>query len=306
MATGASFTQCSWSDPSIEWRGDLDFAAQQHWLAAHGEWLVTWPAAPFEDTPTDCYRTGHDYWIWQPGIGGVSFPDDRPHIVGYPSPHGNVEQFQLMVARCWLPVIYQVWGQQVLHASAATNIGTGTVVAFSGPSHAGKSTFAFGLGQRPGWRPLCDDMMAFSSAGAGISLRRLASDVRLRSASTTYFAAAAESAPLAWPTSALSLRAVYYLQGDPTTGSTEITRLTSATSYPLLLEQAYAMTLALPHHNQRLLRDYLALVARVAVFRLVYPKTFDAFEQVLDAVEDHLRATAGTAPASASAVALRT
>ena len=47
---------------------------------------------------------------------------------------------------------------------------TGDAVAFTGPTHAGKSTTAYGVGRREGWRPICDDTLAFSvnrTAGSG-------------------------------------------------------------------------------------------------------------------------------------------
>jgi hypothetical protein len=37
------------------------------------------------------------------------------------------------------------------------------------------------------------------------------------------------------------------------------------------------------------MRDYLALAATIPVFRLTYRKSFDAIEDVFDALEDHLR-----------------
>ena len=60
-----------------------------------------------------------------------------------------------------MPAVYQVWGRQVLHASAVAQNGTGRVLGFTGPSGAGKSTIAYGLGQRAGWAHVADDTLAF-------------------------------------------------------------------------------------------------------------------------------------------------
>jgi hypothetical protein len=61
--------------------------------------------------------------------------------------------------------------------------------------------------------------------------------------------------------------------------------LTAAASYLRLLEQAHAFSMALPEHNQRLMRDYLALATQVPAARLAYRRSFDALDAVFDAVE---------------------
>jgi hypothetical protein len=67
----------------------------------------------------------------------------------------------------------------------------------------------------------------------------------------------------------------------------EISRLAPAQSYPSLLEQAHAFTLQIPSHNQRLMRDYLALTAAVPVFALTYRRSFDSLDATLGALERH-------------------
>src|SRR5215211_4151038 len=173
-----------WTDPVVEWQAGNDSAAHHAWLSTHGELLARWPPAPFEETATDCFRIGEEYWVWQPGIGGISFFEDRPRLVAFPSAEVDPAWFNHLVTRSWLPAVYQIWGRQVLHASAVARSADGSAVAFAGPSHAGKSTMAYGLGRRSGWSLVSDDTLAFSSgtpAGAAqISVHRLRNDARLR------------------------------------------------------------------------------------------------------------------------------
>ena len=259
-----------WTEPSVEWHSVTDCAVQHQRLAAHGELVATWPATAFEETGTDCYRVGEEYWIWQVGVGGVRFVEDYPRFLAFPSTRVDRASFEYLITHSWLPVLYQFWGRQVLHASAVARSATGEVVAFAGPSHAGKSTTAYGLGQRCGWTLLCDDTLAFSSDTDGITLHRLPNEARLRPASAAYYRRThAVAEPVRWPAQPLRLTAVFFLQGDPSLPHPAlITRLRASEAYPLLLEQAHALTLKFPKHNHRLMRDDLDLAAAAPAFQL--------------------------------------
>ncbi len=285
-----------WTEPLAEWQEGVDSVARYNELVERGTLLATWPALPFEETATECFQIGQEYWIWQVGVGGICVFADRPAFVAYPSPQVDRTWFDRLVSRSWLPTVYQIWGRQVLHASAVASSTSGEVVAFTGSSGAGKSTMAYGLGMRPRWTLICDDTLAFSHASSSdarrIVLHRLRNDARLRPASAEYYGTT--GAPLEWPKHPLRLKAVYALQASPDhCRGAQFTRLRSAESYPLLLEQAYALTLKIPKHNQQLMRDYLELTASIPVFRLEYRKSFQIVEEVVDAVEDHLARACG-------------
>jgi len=232
---------------------------------------------------------------------GISFFEDRPQLTAFPSAQVDPDWFNHLVTRSWLPAIYQIWGRQVLHASAVARSADGSAVAFAGPSHAGKSTMAYGLGRRSGWSLVSDDTLAFSAASTTgaveIQLHRLPNDARLRPASAEYFGRTAQPVEsYDWLTRPPRMTAVYFLDGDPALPSpARITTLKAGESYALLLEQAHAVTLKLARHNQQLMRDYLQLAATIPVFRLTYRRSFEAFEEVVDALEDHLR-SAETGP----------
>jgi hypothetical protein len=291
-----------WTEPVVEWRSGIDSASHHARLLTQAELLASWPPAPFEETANDCFRIGEEYWVWQPGIGGIRFFEDRPKLVAFPSAHVDSAWFEYLVTRSWLPAVYQIWGRQVLHASAVARSADGSAIAFAGPSCAGKSTMAYGLGRRPGWRLVSDDTLAFSSGAAAgaveISVHRLRNDVRLRPASAEYFGRAAQpAASFDWLARPPRLTAVYFLDADPDLPCpARITALRAGESYALLLEQAHAVTLKLAKHNRQLMRDYLELAATIPVFRLTYRRSFEAFEEVVDALEDHLRSAETPGP----------
>jgi hypothetical protein len=296
----------SWDEPTVHWQSGVDSLAHHRHLRASGELLTTWPPAPFEETATDCFKVGLDYWIWQPGVGGIRFAADRPECTAFPANQVDREAFERQVARSWLPAVYLVWGRQVLHASAVARHPDGRVIAFSGPSGAGKSTMAYGLTRRPGWQLVCDDTLAFSCPPSGIALHALRNDARLRPASAAHFGKAGdEPEPVSWPAIPLEMTAIYFLEGEP--GLPEpivITPLKAAESYVRLLEQAHAFTLKIPQHNQRLMRDYLTFAARVPAFRLSFLKSFAGIERVFADVEHHA-ATVGAPDAQQTPEVLR-
>ncbi|MGQ0736303.1 MAG: hypothetical protein ACT4QD_21945, partial [Acidobacteriota bacterium] len=236
---------------------------------------------------------GDDYWIWQPGVGGIRFRGDQPECLAFPSETVSQDWFEHLVSRSWLPAVFHVWGRQVLHASAVAWASTGEVVAFTGPSGAGKSTLAFGLGRRPGWHQVADDTLAFSWAetreGQELLLHPLQNDTRLRPASAEYFGRSVHRLEaVRWPDTRLTLARVYVLEAAEDDGpqrAATIEGLKASECYTRLLEQAHAMTLKVPAHNHRLMRDYLQLAATVPCLRLRYRKSFDALEPVLTVLE---------------------
>jgi len=286
-----------WIEPAIHWQSGMGCAAHYAWLLRHGDRLARWPAAPFEISHTDCFALDDEYWIWQPGIGGIRFAAERPEVTAFSTRDVDQAWFIHLVMRSWLPPVYQVWGRQVLHASAVVHEASGDVVAFAGPSGAGKSTVAYGLARRDGWRQVCDDTLAFSCANhdrpnASVTLHHLDNDARLRRATALHFGMSDRPPErVRWPSQPLRLQRIYFLEAaaDETLvdRTHRVTPLRPGDAYRKLLEQAHAFTLEVPSHNQRLMRDYLAVAASVPAYRLTYWKSFDVIDQMFDTVASH-------------------
>lgn len=292
----------AWLHPHIIWEPTLDVERLRHELRERGSLLATWPATEFDATDTDCFTLGEDFWVLQPDVGAVRFRLDTPSLTALPWPNADDSWFRQVVTRSWLPALYPLWGRQVLHASAVLCAVSDAAVAFTGPTHSGKSTTAFGLRRKPGWTALCDDTVAFSVAradgGTRIHLHPLPNEARLRPASAEFYGLPADSASetLTWPSGTPTLRAVYVLEGDEHSRAVaEFTRLRTTDGLPLLLQQAYALSLELPKYNQQLMKDYLALAAGVPLFRLRYRRSFDVADELFAAIEAHLAAVAGVA-----------
>jgi hypothetical protein len=281
-----------WTEPVAHWEPALDSPSQSKWLADHGVRLGQWAPAPFETSPTDCFKVDQTYWLWQPGVGGIRFRADRLEFFAFPCPEAKPAWFEQVVTRSWLPAIYQVWGRQVVHASAVVHETSGDVLAFVGPTGAGKSTVAYGLSRRPGWRMVADDTLAFSGAEGCVVLHPLRQVVRLRPATAGHYGQTSPlPEPLAWPRGAVALACLYQLTVDAgLAGTTLITRLGAADSLRVVLEQAFALSLNIPEHNRELMLDYATLAA-VPSFRLAYRRSFEVIDRVLDDLEAHALST---------------
>lgn len=277
-----------WTEPIAHWESARNSAVHVGWLAAHGTLVCRWPAAPFEAAPTDCFKVDQTFWLWQAGVGGIRFRADRPEFFAFPSSDVNPAWFERVVLHSWLPAIYQVWGRQVLHASAVVKEQSGELSAFVGPSGAGKSTIAYSLGRRAGWRMVSDDTVAFSCAGGRLALYPLRQSVRLRPATAAQHGKVGEVfEPIAWPAGPVTLGRLYFLADDiGLAGPSRIDKVSATEGYRLVLEQAFALSLNIPEHNRELMLDYAALAA-VPSFRLAYRRSFEVIESVLDDLEAH-------------------
>jgi hypothetical protein len=276
-----------WTEPRIAWLAAADAGDRYSHLERTGERLARWPAAPFEQTPTDCFALGPEYWIWQPGVGGLRFTSTEAAVTAYREPSADPRWFERVVTRSWMPTVYQTWGRQVLHASAVARGSDGRVVAFTGPSGAGKSTLAYSLAQRAGWTQVADDTLAFSVEEGRVRLHPLPNEARLRPSAAEFHGRAAERLePLEWPAFPLSLGQVYVIGGDDAIlDAARVEPLGAAEAYTRLLEQAHAFTLQVPAFNQRLMRDYLTVAARVPTLRLTYRPRFEDLDKVVDRIE---------------------
>jgi hypothetical protein len=294
-----------WTQPEIEWREPFDLAAWDAATAASRQPLVTWPPTEYETTETDGFRVQDDLWIVQRDVGAVRFRLTEPRLDAYPWPGGNDARFRDFVTRSWLPAIYPLWGRQVLHASAIVCPSTGSAVAFTGPTRAGKSTTAFGLSRRGAWVHACDDTLAFSidpGEAGRVRLHPIPNEARLRPASADYYGRGdAPTESLNWPGGDVELKAVYVLDGDETCPETAVfVRLRVAEVLPILLQQAFALSFNMASYNQRLMKDYLALAGIVPAYRLRYRRSFDVAEALFSAIEAHLQAEFGVACSNVS------
>lgn len=190
-----------------------------------------------------------------------------------------------------LPLVAQAEaGLEVMHGSAALTP-AGGVVAFCGPSLAGKSTIAYGFSTR-GYRHWADDAVAFRLDGD----RRLAAvglpfAPKLRESSRSYFGAPPAAASVvddyAWQST--PFEAVFLLEpvDDEASWACEVEQLEAAQALRETLSHAYKDRFEprRGERRQRTLEAYLALVESVPVFRVRFTRDLQRLPDLLDELE---------------------
>jgi hypothetical protein len=229
---------------------------------------------------------GHE-WIHLPGVATFRFSTTPAKVVAIPDAGRSTDGVRDAYLRNILPLVLQMCGTEVLHASAVmTERG---VIAICGVSGAGKSTLAHGLSQR-GYDVIADDALALRIEGATVTVLRVPFWLKLRSDTSRSYPVAT---PEATPTSArgeLPLRAVLVLNALDEIGppSIRLERLASSAAFTALLAHAYYYRLSDIERKQQLVDRYLQLASSVEIVAARIRHDYDAFPTVLDSIEERV------------------
>ncbi len=230
---------------------------------------------------------------------GVSFFFDAKgeKVNAYPNPSVSHEWVRDAYNRCVLPLVLQALGMELLHASAIlTSCG---VFAFCANSGTGKSTLAYGLGQR-GYDVWADDALAFTSSEADAVIRchHLPFNIRLWNDSIENFASHSLNAlsptefyPMKHRSVELEpLKAIFILRRVSNMKGwrcVNLKRLPFGESFSTALSHAYCFSLQDIERKKMMLQNHLDLSSRVPVLELQYRDGFVFLPQVLDELEPY-------------------
>lgn len=234
------------------------------------------------------YAAGGEHWFHLPGVASYRFDADGGPVTAVPHNPVAPDRVRDAYTRTVLPLVLQVRGWEILHASAIRS--SDGVVAFLASSETGKSTVAHGLGQRgrPVW---ADDAVAFEMTSRGAVSVPLPFRVRLRRDAWVFLGPRPAPAPCAGSDgqSIASLAALFVLTRDA--GSDRLVRaerLTAARAFRAVLEHAYCFDPSNEHRKRVMLKRYLDLTRRVPVFGLCYSAGLENLPAILDHVEREL------------------
>lgn len=244
------------------------------------------------------YVAERQCWMYFPGIATYRFGATASEVTAFPIASGRNDVVRDVYRRSVLPMVMQVQGHEVLHASAVLN-GPDSV-AFCGRSGAGKSTIAFGLSQR-GYPQWADDTVALARADGRVRTFALPFAARLRPEPARYFDRPSKrELPLAaaWRPSArrkksVPLSTLFVLEqmdGRFQGGwEIELRPLTASEFFTAVLPHAYCFSLASLARKRRMMRQYLEFGSRVRTFRIRFAPDLARLPSVLDRIEDVLR-----------------
>jgi hypothetical protein len=258
------------------------------------------PAMPDEGDPTvTVWRDGDgtvcaygqtvdgEHWVHLPAVGAFRFASGREHVAALSLPSASPELVLDAYRRTVLPLSLQALGREVLHASAV-RMPPG-LVAFCAVSGTGKSTVACGLSRR-GYPLWADDAVCFDPSKPDVEALPLPFALRLRPASAALFAAGATELGSEKEASPARVAAVFVLERRTSDAAVELRRLLPSVAFLETLTHAYCFNMDDQERRGAMARAYLDLVGRVPVFRLAFSEGLERLGEMLDLIEEAVRA----------------
>ena len=236
------------------------------------------------------YTAGGYFWAHFPDTAAFRFLGDDSRVAAFPDAGARPEVVEDVYYRNVLPLVLQLRGHEVLHASAvSTKHG---LVILCGLSGMGKSTFAYALSKR-GYAVWADDAVALEIGDDEISAFRVPFRLGLRK-DAAFFAYEPgdrdrdDVAPLRSPILAL---VILERSDEPHAPLANIARLEPAHAFPALLPHAYYFTLSDPARKAQMIDRYLRLASSARTFDVRYRPGLGEISSVLDAIEERVLAT---------------
>jgi hypothetical protein len=230
---------------------------------------------------------GHS-WAYLPGTASFRFLPDEPEVVAFADEGVGPDLVQDAYLRNILPLVMQVRGYEVLHASAVG--AQGGLIVLCGVSGAGKSTLAAALSAR-GHAVRADDAVVLDVDGEVAEAVGVPFRLGLRSEAAVFVGPVPQARGGAEARPRTPILALLVLgPDDPPDGSIVVVRrLEPAAAFTALLPHAYYFRLSDSDRNAAMLDRYLRLASSVRTFEVRYRRGFDHLSAVLDEIEDRVQ-----------------
>jgi hypothetical protein len=229
------------------------------------------------------YAAGRYYWAHLPGTASFRFLADGSSVVAFPDEDVVPSVIEDAYYRNVLPLVLQLRGHEVLHASAVrTKDG---LLVFCGVSGTGKSTLAHRFSQRgnPLW---ADDALVLGLEDEAAVALQVPFRLGLPPSAMTnepyekgHEPATGEPAPI------LGFLVLGQL-GRPSGPLVDVRRLQPIDAFTALVPHAYCFRLSDSDRKALMLDRYLRLASSVPTFEVRYAAGIDHIEVVLDELED--------------------
>jgi hypothetical protein len=239
------------------------------------------------------YTANGQHWMHFPGLGSYCFSNHSDEVMAFAEPFARLDWLRDTFYRSVLPMALQVFGKEVLHASAVeTAYGA---IAFCAISESGKSTIGYGLSRRghPLW---ADDAVVFEISDREVWAHPMPFEIRLRPASAQYFRFSQIDADNPTNCDLVSqvnlkprpLAAVCLLERGDRLEPVRIRRILPIHAFPAVLSHAYCFSLQDMERKRRMMHAYLALVREVPVFTIRFAAGLEALPRLLDSIEQKI------------------
>ena len=250
----------------------------------------------YENSGSVCaygYIASGQHWMHFPGLGSYCLSNYSDEVIAFAEPSVRIDWLRDTFYRSVLPMALQVFGKEVLHASAVET--TYGAIAFCAISESGKSTIGYGLSRRghPLW---ADDAVVFEISDREVWAHPMPFEIRLRPASARYFGYSQNDADNSTSGDYLSqanvkpvpLAAVCLLERGDRLEPVRIHRMSPIHAFPAVLSHAYCFSLHDIERKQRMMHAYLALVREVPIFTIRFSTGLEALPQLLESIEQEI------------------
>lgn len=239
------------------------------------------------------HTVGDRCWLHLFGTASYSFDPSGRDVVAHPEQDVSDDMVRDVYRRTIVPMILQVQGHEVLHASAV--LLRQRLVAFCGISETGKSTFAYGLSRMQDCLLWTDDAVVFRHYEFGFGAVPLPFSTRLRERSARYFGEnqSIRRAVGDWDQfdgrlgAPVPVAAVCGLIRDTQLAAgrvTAIRRLRPDEALVYAFTNANCFSFEDPVRKKETLEQYLAFTTRIPFYEIRFRPGFEFLDQVLEDV----------------------
>jgi hypothetical protein len=233
------------------------------------------------------HTVGGTAWLHLPGLAAYALgATEDDGVTAVPEASANPDLVRDAFERTVMPIALQAHGRELLHASAVRM--PAGVVAFCAVAETGKSTLAYGLGQR-GYPVWADDAVCFENREHSTVALPLPFGLRLRPASAGFFEQEGMSDDFAGPgPDPAPLAAIFLPERLAAGGGMARSRLAPADAFSAVLAHGYCLTTGNTERTRRMIAEYMELTDRVPAFRLAFEPGLEQLPAILDLVEGAL------------------
>jgi hypothetical protein len=231
------------------------------------------------------YAGGGHYWAHLPGTASFRFLADESSVVAISDTGASPGLVEDAYFRNVLPLVMQLRGYEVLHASAVST--PGGLVVLCGVSGAGKSTFASAMSAR-GHRVWADDAVVLKIDSDDAVALQVPFRLGLRSDAAAFLPPNLDDRDGAGEAPSRSQVIALIVLGPvdrPNGPLVDVRRLAPTDAFTALLPHAYYFRLSDPARNALMLDRYLRLASWVPTFDVRYRPGLGHFSAMLDEIE---------------------
>lgn len=278
------------------------------------EWFHSWKA-PGGDEIMACAHHGDAFLLRFSGLASFTIDFNSRRVSVSPENECPESTLAHLLIDQVMPRILGHQGRMVVHASAV-EISEGHAVAFTGTSGQGKSTLATAFFSA-GYGLLSDDCLLLENRDGGVyamasypSLRlwpdsadAVVNENKIKGASYSemahytskkqlLFEGGDESAPPRW----VKLSRLYLLEGRSEQADSNLVEITAAggmASIMALIESLFALDVVSEESVRRNFEVVRRVSGGVVIKRVMYPRSYEALPEVIEAVESDCRTSAG-------------